>query len=137
VRRHLAEASLILDELAEADAKRALTGNKLVLAELRRIGVARTKNLCAGCCCSTASGAEAERLAEGLRQLFQARDDASVRVVLGACELRRYAGCAYVLPLLPDPPRNCGASGTATRVASAELADIAFARGPVPAWIAP
>src|SRR3990172_3911205 len=38
---HLAEASLILDELAQADAKLAASGNTLVLAEFRRINVSR------------------------------------------------------------------------------------------------
>ena len=102
---HLAEASLILDELAEADAKLAVTGNKLVLAELKRIGVARTKNLVRWLLLQRGDAApEAERLQEGLRQLFQARDDTAVRVVLGACELRRYAGCAYLLRSLADVP---------------------------------
>jgi tRNA(Ile)-lysidine synthase len=103
--KHLAEASLVLDELAEADAKRAVTGNKLVLAELRRIGVARTKNLVRWLLLQKGDAApEADRLQEGLRQLFQARDDASVRVVLGACELRRYAGCVYLLRSLAEVP---------------------------------
>ncbi len=102
---HLAEASLILDELANADAKRAVTGNKLVLAELRRIGVARTKNLVRWLLLQQGDAApEADRLQEGLRQLFQARDDAAVRVVLGARELRRYAGCAYLLRSLAEVP---------------------------------
>ena len=103
--RHLAEASLILDELAEADANIAVTGNKLVLAELRRMGVARTKNLVRWLLLQQGAAApEAERLQEGLRQLFQARDDATVCVVLGACELRRYAGCAYLLRSLAEVP---------------------------------
>jgi tRNA(Ile)-lysidine synthase len=106
---HLAEASLVLDELAEADAKRAVTGtvtgNKLVLAELRRIGVARTKNLVRWLLLQQGDAApESDRLQEGLRQLFHARDDATVRVVLGACELRRYAGCAYLLRSLAQVP---------------------------------
>ena len=102
---HMAEASLILDQLAEADAKLAVTGNKLVLAELRRIGVARAKNLVRWLLLQQGAAApETDRLAEGLRQLFQARDDATVRVVLGACELRRYAGCAYLLRSLAEVP---------------------------------
>jgi tRNA(Ile)-lysidine synthase len=103
--RHLAEASLILDELAETDAMIAVTGNKLVLAELRRMGVARTKNLVRWLLLKHGAAApEADRLQEGLRQLFQARDDAAVRVALGACELRRYGGCAYLLRSLAAVP---------------------------------
>jgi tRNA(Ile)-lysidine synthase len=102
---HLAEASLILDELAEADAKLAVTGNKLALAELRRIGVARAKNLLRWLLLQQGDAApEADRLQECLRQLFEAGDDAAVRVVLGACELRRYDGCAYLLRSLAAAP---------------------------------
>lgn len=102
---HLAEASLLLDQLAEADAKLAVSGNKLAVAELKRLGVARAKNLVRWMLAQQGRAApEAERLQEGLRQLFGARNDAAVRVVLGACELRRYAGHAYLLPVLPDPP---------------------------------
>ena len=102
---HLAEASLILDQLAEADAKIAVSGNKLAVAELQRLGVPRAKNLLRWLLLQQGQAApEAERLQEGLRQLFQARNDATVRVVLGACELRRYAGCAYLLRSLADVP---------------------------------
>ncbi len=102
---HLAEASLILDELAEADAKTAVTGNRLAIAELQRLGVARAKNLLRWLLLQQGHAApEAERLQEGLRQLFEAGDDAAVRVVLGTCELRRYAGEAYLLQSLPEAP---------------------------------
>ena len=102
---HLAEAGMILDELAAADAKRALTGNKLLLAELGRIGPARAKNLLRWALLQQGVAApEADRLEEALRQLLHARDDAAVHVVLGACELRRYAGCAYLLPALAAAP---------------------------------
>ena len=104
---HLAEASLILDQLAEADAKRAVRGNRLALAELQRLGSARAKNLLRWLLLQQGQAApETDRLQEGLRQLFAARDDAVVRIALGARELRRYAGWAYLLPALPDPPAD-------------------------------
>ena len=102
---HLAEASLILDELAQADAKLAVSGNKLAVAALQRLGVPRAKNLLRWLLLQQGQAApEAERLQEGLRQLFEAGDDAAVRVALGAYELRRYGGHAYLLPSLPDAP---------------------------------
>ncbi len=102
---HLAEASLILDQLAETDAKRATKGNKLAVAQLQRLGTPRAKNLMRWLLQRQgATAPEADRLQEGLRQLFEAGDDASVHVLLGDSELRRYAGCAYLLPALPDPP---------------------------------
>lgn len=102
---HLAEASLILDQLAEADAKLAASANTLAIAELRRLGVPRAKNLLRWLLVQQGLAApEADRLQEGLRQLFEAGDDAAVRVALGACELRRYAGYAYLLPLQSEVP---------------------------------
>lgn len=101
---HLAEASLMLDQLAQSDARRAAQGNRLALAELRRLGIARAKNLLRWLLLRQGQAApEADRLQEGLRQLLEAGDDAAVRVKLGGLELRRYAGWAYLLPLLPDP----------------------------------
>ena len=101
--RHLAEASLLLDQLAEADAKRVAKGNRLELAALRRLGAPRAKNLLRWLLLQRGAQApESDRLEEGLRQLFEARDDAAVYVALGTIELRRYAGCAYLLPVLPE-----------------------------------
>lgn len=103
--RHLGEASLILDQLGQADAKRATKAGRLAVAELRRLGIARTKNLFRWLLQQQGAALpEADHLQEGLRQLFEARDDAAVRIGLGASELRRYAGYAYLLPALPDPP---------------------------------
>ncbi len=105
--RHLAEASLVLDQQAKADAKRAVKGNSVALAALRRMGEIRAKNLLRWLLLRRGMAApEAERLQEGLRQLFEAGDDAAVRVVLGAIELRRYGGSAYLLPALPCPPEG-------------------------------
>lgn len=102
---HLAEASQILDQLAQADAKRAAQGNRLALAELRRLGSGRAKNLLRWLLLQQGQSApEADRLQEGLRQLLEARDDAAVHLALGARELRRYAGWAYLLPALPVLP---------------------------------
>jgi tRNA(Ile)-lysidine synthase len=102
---HLAEASLILDQIAEADAKIAVVGNRLAIADLRRLGLARVKNLLRWLLLQQGQAAPAsERLHEGLRQLFEAGDDAEVRVAFGICELRRYDGHAYLLQSLPDVP---------------------------------
>lgn len=104
---HLAEASMILNELAQADAKRAARGNRLELAQLKRLGSARAKNLLRWLLLQQGQAApETDRLQEGLRQLFAARDDAAVRIELGATELRRYSGWAYLLPALSDPPAD-------------------------------
>jgi tRNA(Ile)-lysidine synthase len=103
--RHLAEADEVLSELARADAEKIVLGNKLAVAGLNRLGTARAKNLLRWLLQQyDATLPEADRLDEALRQLVHARDDATVRVVLGTHELRRYAGEAYLMPLLADPP---------------------------------
>ena len=114
---HLAEASLVLDGLATADAKFALSGKRLALAKLQRLGAARAKNLLRMLLQRRGAAApEADHLEEALRQLFHARDDAAVRVVLGPCELRRYAGYAYLLPLMAEPPAGMRRQWDGTRV---------------------
>ena len=103
--RHLAEADEVLSELARADAQQIALGNKLVVMGLKRLGTARAKNLLRWLLRQYGAALpEADRLEEALRQLVHARDDATVRVVLGACELRRHDGHAYLLPALPDAP---------------------------------
>ena len=103
--KHLAEASLILDELAQADAKPAVTGNRVAVAELQRLGTGRARNLLRWLLMGHGAAApEADRLQEALRQVVKARDDAAVHIVLGTWELRRFDGYAYLLPAQPDPP---------------------------------
>ena len=115
--RHLAEASQILDQQAEADAKRVSKRNTLALAPLRRLGEARAKNLLRWLLQRQGAMApEADRLQEGLRQLFEAGDDASVRVALGGIELRRYAEHAYLLAALPELPAAFRREWDGTRV---------------------
>lgn len=103
--RNQAEASLLLQDLAAADAKVALKASKLAVEKLQRIGTERAKNLLRWILKRQGSAApEADRLQEAVRQIIDADDDASVRVVLGKYELRRFSGDAYLLPLLSDPP---------------------------------
>ncbi|MEK7751310.1 MAG: tRNA lysidine(34) synthetase TilS, partial [Acidobacteriota bacterium] len=102
---HLAEADEVLSELARADAQQIALGNKIAVTGLKRLGPTRAKNLLRWLLLQYGAALpEADRLEEALRQLVHARDDAAVRVVLGTHELRRYAGEAYLLPLLADPP---------------------------------
>jgi tRNA(Ile)-lysidine synthase len=130
---HLAEASVILDELAEADARLAVSGNRLQLVELKHLGAARAKNLLRWLLLQRGGAApEADRLQEGLRQLFHARADAAVRVDLGACELLRYAGCAYLLRPLAQAPAQLRLEWNGKRVWPLPQlgGTLHFARGP-------
>jgi len=114
---HLGEAAQLLDQLAAADAQRVVKQNTLALAALQRLGDARAKNLLRWLLSQHgATAPETDRLQEGLRQLFEARDDAAVRVALGERELRRYAGRAYLLPVLPQPPADMNLAWDGRRV---------------------
>lgn len=114
---HLGEAAQLLDQLAAADAKRVVKQNTLALAPLRRLGDARAKNLLRWLLSQYGAAApETDRLQEGLRQLFEARDDAAVHVALGERELRRYAGSAHLLPALPQPPAELDLAWDGRRV---------------------
>jgi tRNA(Ile)-lysidine synthase len=103
--RHLAEANDLLDALAQADAMHVTQPGRLSLAGLKQLGLARTKNLLRWLLQRQGAALpEADRLEEAVRQLFEARKDAAVCVVLGERELRRYDEHVYLLPCLPAPP---------------------------------
>ena len=102
--RHFAEASDLLDQLAQQDAQGALHGDRLEVAKLKELGAVRGKNLLRFFI--SQQGAlmpESSRLEEMLRQLCHARSDAAVRITFGGWELRRYQGRVHVFPVLPEP----------------------------------
>lgn len=96
--QHFAEASLLLDELAQQDAEQAIEGATLSVQALQSLNPARAKNMLryflhiVG-----APMPQAVQLDAMLRQLCDARRDASVCVNYGGWEVRRYLGRAYVL----------------------------------------
>jgi tRNA(Ile)-lysidine synthase len=97
---HFAEAAQLLDDLARIDAGGAFDNGTIPVAALRMLSEARAKNVLRGLIAARGwAMPEADRLEEALRQALTARADARVVVDLGACELRRYSGILYVLPL--------------------------------------
>ncbi len=103
---HFAEAATLLDELAAQDAIVALEDERLSVAALRQLSEARGKNLlryflqlCG------APIPDSSRLAEMLRQLCCARQDAQLCVSWRGWQLRCYRGYAYVLPVV-SPARD-------------------------------
>ena len=101
--RHFAEASALLDQLARLDARGAVHGDGLEVAHLCALDPLRGKNLLRYFfVCRGAQLPDETCLAEMLRQLCGARDDAALRITFGVWELRRYQGRAYALPLLPQ-----------------------------------
>lgn len=96
--RHFAEAANLLDDLARIDVGNAIKGNCLQLVALQGKSPARVNNslryFLAHC------GAEmpsVKRLEEIGSQLLFARSDAAIRIPLGAFEIRRFRGGAYLL----------------------------------------
>lgn len=101
---HLAEASQLLDELAERDSAGCCSGGALLFAGLRKLSRARAKNLLryflAG---HGVVMPNAGRLEEALRQSLTAKGDARICIDLGDFELRRFAGALHVVAKIPGP----------------------------------
>ena len=96
--RHFAEASEMLDELAQQDAQGAEINATLELSLLRKLTHSRGKNLLRYWL--HAQGApmpQDVQLGEILRQLLYARGDAAVCVDFGCWEVRRYQDKAYAM----------------------------------------
>jgi tRNA(Ile)-lysidine synthase len=99
-----AEAAELLDDLARIDAADAIVGGGLVCAALARLGERRARNLLRHFIELHGYAMPGERaLNDALHQLRDARDDARVRVNLGAVEVWRYDGAAYLVPPPPEP----------------------------------
>lgn len=95
--QHFAEASELLDVLAQQDAQGRFDGATLAAGRLAELDTARAKNLLrwflhyAG-----APMPQAVQLDGMLHQLCKARQDAAVCVAYGDYEVRRYRGRVYV-----------------------------------------
>ena len=102
--RNLAEAALLLDELAAVDAQ--LTAGGLDLTGLRRLSTPRAKNVLRHFLAAQGvTMPNAARLEEYVRQLRSPRA-ARATVELGGHELRRYADELRVVAASPPPPRD-------------------------------
>jgi tRNA(Ile)-lysidine synthase len=105
--RHFAEASSLLDELAQQDAAQTIQGETLAMAALRALSPPRAKNLLR--CFLHGLGApmpQAAQLDDMLRQLCEARRDAAVCVNYSDWQVRRYQDKAYVLRALGEFDRG-------------------------------
>lgn len=102
--QHFAEATELLDELAQQDAEGAIANNRLDIIRLRVLGIVRGKNLLRYFL--AAQGApipDSTRLQEMLRQLCNARQDAQVCIDWRGWQMRRYRDHAYTMSALPLP----------------------------------
>ncbi len=95
--RHMAEASTLLDELAEADSKGCAASGKIYIDELRKLSFPRARNLLRYTL--SQQGAilpSTAKLDEMLRQLLSSRPDAKMHVVFGNAEIRCFRGEVHV-----------------------------------------
>lgn len=99
---HIAEASDLLETLAQMDAEPLIKNNSLCLDGLKKLSVARAKN-----CLRWWLGhfsiqmPNTDYLHEILTQLFSAKQDADIDLRLQAYSLKRFQNRAY---LLKEPP---------------------------------
>lgn len=102
-----AEAADLLDDLARLDATAAIAGARLDCAALAGLTLPRARNLLRYFIAQQGQALpNARRLNEAVHQLREAQADARVRVNLGAAELWRFRGGAYVAP---PPPADASA----------------------------
>jgi len=104
---HFAEASGLLDELAQQDAEQMIEGGTLVIGALRALSPPRARNLLRYFLKS--SGApmpQSAQLDDMLRQLCVARRDAAVCVNYSDWQVRRYKDKAYALQALGEFDRE-------------------------------
>ncbi len=95
--RHIAEASALLDELAQMDSTGCMAAGKLHVEGLRKLSLARGKNFLRYMLAR--EGAilpSTAKLDEILRQLLSLRHDAKVHIQFGDAEIRCFKGVIHV-----------------------------------------
>jgi tRNA(Ile)-lysidine synthase len=106
--RHFAEASGLMDELAELDSRGAMQEGGLEVARLKALNNARAKNLLRYFLHSFGVSMPQEaQLDDMLNQLRHARNDAGVCLDFDGWQMRRFQGRAYVTHLKPLPDSFC------------------------------
>ena len=101
--QHFAEASNLLDELAQHDAKQTIEGETLAVATLQALSPPRAKNLLRYFLHGLgAPMPQAVQLDDMLQQLCNAREDAAVCISYGEWQVRRYRGKVYALRALGE-----------------------------------
>ncbi len=102
--RHVAEAVEVLDEVAAKDGAGSLRNGTLAVEGLRRLPMARARNLLRYFLSGHGMAMPATgRLEEALRQVLTAKQDARVVIELDGASLRRYEGRIQVVPTLKTP----------------------------------
>ncbi len=98
--RHMAEASQLLDELAELDAQHCLISGRLDITRLRELSASRAGNLLRYVLWQQGIPLpSAIKLEEILRQLQRVENDTQLHVTFGNAEIRVYQGRVYIQAL--------------------------------------
>jgi tRNA(Ile)-lysidine synthase len=101
--RHFAEASELLDQLAQQDALEAVHNGTLDIVRLQALNLPRAKNLLRYFLHNLGAPIpQTVQLNEMLQQLYGARQDAVATILFGNWQLSRYQGKAYAFPTLPE-----------------------------------
>ena len=97
VGRHMAEASGLLDELAEADGTARLFAEELHIEDLRRLSLPRARNLLRYTLSQRGVVLPSTvKLDDILRQLLSSHCDAKLHVIFGDVEVRCFRGIIHV-----------------------------------------
>jgi len=105
--RHMAEATELLDQLAEQDARHCVVCGRLEIAGLRELSVLRAKNLLRYVLWQRdIQLPSAIRLEEILRQLRSANSDTRLHVTFGMHEIRTYRGHVYIQAIIRHPIKD-------------------------------
>ena len=105
--QHFAEASSLLDELAQQDAAQTIESETLAVAALKVLSPPRAKNLLRYFLHGlNAPMPQAVQLDDMLQQLCHARKDAAVCITYGNWQVRRYQGRVYALRAMGNFDRN-------------------------------
>jgi tRNA(Ile)-lysidine synthase len=95
--RHMAEASILLDELAEADGKEGAASGRLEIAQLQKLSLPRAKNLLRYTLAQQGVILPGTaKLDDMLRQILSSSPDSRVHVIFGDTEIRCFRGKIYV-----------------------------------------
>lgn len=95
--RHMAEASGLLDELAEVDSKACVVSGKIKIEDLQKLSAPRAGNLLRYIL--SREGAilpSTAKLEEILRQLLSSRPNSKLHIIFGNAEVRCFKGAVYV-----------------------------------------
>ena len=97
---HIAEASELLNELAQIDANTCLIEGQMSIKQLRELSLPRSKNLFRWwLSCMGFLAPSSDRLDDMLTQLMNASQDAMIKISIDSANeiiLRRYQGFAYI-----------------------------------------